>query len=45
MNAVNNEIVNILKLSHNDFIKTSAKENEYNKLENSQPKIENPDKI
>ena len=25
------------------WIKNSAKENEYNKLENSQPQIENPD--
>ena len=43
MNAVNNETDNRLKQSSNDCRKTPATENEYNKLENSQTQIENPD--
>ena len=43
MNAVNNETNSTLKQLSNDCIKSLATENEYNKLENSQPRIENPD--
>ena len=42
MNVVNDEIDNTLKQSSNYFMKTPARENERNKLENSPPQIENP---
>ena len=32
---------NTLKQSSKDYVKTATMENEYNKLENSQPQIEN----
>ena len=41
MNTGNNEMENALKQSSNCCMKTPAKENEYIKLENSQPQIEN----
>ena len=41
MNAANNKTDKILKQSSNDSMKTSATENEYNKLGNCQTQIEN----
>ena len=37
MNVVNNETDNTLRQLNNDCMKTPATENEYNKLEKSQP--------
>ena len=41
-NAVNNETDNTLKQSINYRMKNSVSENEFNELEISQPRIENP---
>ena len=43
MNEGNNETDNILRQSSNDSMKSSTTENEYNKWENNQHKIEKPD--
>ena len=43
MNTVNDETDNTFKQSSKDYIETSATENKYNKLEDSQPQIENLD--
>ena len=40
MNALNKETDNSLKQSSDDCMKTPAIENEYKKLDNSQPQIE-----
>ena len=42
-NAGNIEVDNTLQQSSNYCMKTSATENEFKKVKNSQPQIENPD--